>query len=869
MEKLFDWTTSVLFDLPFRTLSPSARVRHKGLTKAVHIPPQVNFRLKSRIESSLVMLSQVLLSRPFVKQAGIQLHRQAPVRTIMASSRYLTMIKTGPPASFRRDMVCPLFAPAHVDVQHFHQTLPPGVSFSSFGIIPTGPTYLNPSFFRNMSTHAGAAGAPQPETEDSTATSTLGPSNNKKRKKKSSKKSNPTPAAAALNYSSTRKTKSGSSPLPGTMMHQRELETALEKGGERVLRVRDFDEEIPKLPHRVLGMFKNMPRQLMRASSSVFQALYILVTDPPRALTWSKSMLAHIKTEIKHYWLGTKLLYADVTTSTRIMRRVLSGNSLSRRERKQLQRTVVDVLRLVPFSFFIIIPFMELLLPVALKIFPSMLPSTYQDSFQKEENMKKQLQLRLSLAEFLQNTVKDVVEKTRENSTSEETVSTAEEVLDFIERVQSGDTLKSHEILKFASLFNDELMLDNISRPQLVGMCRFMGMQPYGNDNFLRFQLRNKIRQLKSDDQDIIWEGIEVLTKEELQVACGDRGMRNTGLTKAGYRRQLKQWLDLSVNKNVPASLLIMSRALNITASERPEVALAASMSSMDEEVVTEVALEASAALNTESPDMKALKLESIRYQNELIEEEEKDREETKKKVNEVDQKLITESVMMEPELEETPDLAASSTSTVQQQQQQPPPIDTMLEKPARELSLEELSALESLAFRSSVEKERKAFQNMTNLKSEMSVQMLLAAGRIGNQSKENKAAMRMMKKIDSMISRLGSELEDVDRMIGDRLNFLDKDRDGVLSAEELKTAIQNILRDDHSEEQAEYAVSQIDENKDGKVTVAELVNWIEKRTSLVELTGNSSKSSSSSSSSSSSHEEETSSSTSGSSTTK
>ena len=80
-------------------------------------------------------------------------------------------------------------------------------------------------------------------------------------------------------------------------------------------------------------------------------------------------------------------------------------------------------------------------------------------------------------------------------------------------------------------------MLDNISRPQLVGMCRFMGLPPYGNDNFLRFQLRNKIRSLKSDDQQIIWEGLESLTKEELQAASLERGMRSTGLTEAGYRR--------------------------------------------------------------------------------------------------------------------------------------------------------------------------------------------------------------------------------------------------------------------------------------------------------------------------------------------
>ncbi len=47
----------------------------------------------------------------------------------------------------------------------------------------------------------------------------------------------------------------------------------------------------------------------------------------------------------------------------------------------QLKRTTQDLLRLVPFAVFIIVPFMELLLPVALKLFPNMLPSTFEDKF--------------------------------------------------------------------------------------------------------------------------------------------------------------------------------------------------------------------------------------------------------------------------------------------------------------------------------------------------------------------------------------------------------------------------------------------------------------------------------------------------------
>jgi LETM1 and EF-hand domain-containing protein 1 len=67
--------------------------------------------------------------------------------------------------------------------------------------------------------------------------------------------------------------------------------------------------------------------------------------------------------------------------------RILNGKNLSRREYKQLIRTTSDVFRLVPFSVFIIVPFMELLLPVFLKFFPGMLPSTFQTKLDQVNKM--------------------------------------------------------------------------------------------------------------------------------------------------------------------------------------------------------------------------------------------------------------------------------------------------------------------------------------------------------------------------------------------------------------------------------------------------------------------------------------------------
>lgn len=47
----------------------------------------------------------------------------------------------------------------------------------------------------------------------------------------------------------------------------------------------------------------------------------------------------------------------------------------------QLKRTTTDLIRLIPFSVFILVPFMEFLLPIALRLFPNMLPSTFEGEF--------------------------------------------------------------------------------------------------------------------------------------------------------------------------------------------------------------------------------------------------------------------------------------------------------------------------------------------------------------------------------------------------------------------------------------------------------------------------------------------------------
>jgi hypothetical protein len=236
-------------------------------------------------------------------------------------------------------------------------------------------------------------------------------------------------------------------------------------------------------------------------------------------------------------------------------------------------------------------------------------------------------------------------------------------MLEFMEKARNGEMMPPDVIIRFATLFQDDLTLDNMPRMQLINMCKYMSIPPYGADSILRFQLRHKIRTLKEDDQRILWEGINSLTKMELREACQERGMRSTGLSKDAYIKALQQWLDLSVNKNVPISLLVMSRTFFLREEMFARVpsdddgskslsGLVDAISGLDKDVVNEVVLEIATSEERKSdPSVRRIKLEVLESQNERILEEQKERadaakkEATKKKEEELEKEKASELV--------------------------------------------------------------------------------------------------------------------------------------------------------------------------------------------------------------------------------
>ena len=341
-----------------------------------------------------------------------------------------------------------------------------------------------------------------------------------------------------------------------------------------------------------------------------------------------------VKHEAQHYWDGTKLLATEVRISTKLALKMAAGYELSRRENRQLQRTVQDLGRLVPFSVFVIVPFAELLLPVALKVFPNLLPSTYEGQKSKDKKATDLRATRKEVSNFLRNTLKETgLPVSAVNAQKEE-------FTQFFRKVRaSGESPSKADVIKVCKIFKDDLTLDNLSRPQLVGMTKYMNLNAFGTDMMLRYQIRHRMRQIKRDDRAISFEGVDSLSVPELQMAAASRGLRTHGMSPARLRDDLQMWLDLRLKYGIPSTLLVMSNAFmyNTTPSaggggegDDDEIAsqidaLQAVMSAIPEELFHEIELEVH---NAEGAATNKQRLEVLKEQQELIEEENEQSEE-------------------------------------------------------------------------------------------------------------------------------------------------------------------------------------------------------------------------------------------------
>uniref|UniRef100_A0A8C6LXR1 Mitochondrial proton/calcium exchanger protein n=1 Tax=Nothobranchius furzeri TaxID=105023 RepID=A0A8C6LXR1_NOTFU len=527
--------------------------------------------------------------------------------------------------------------------------------------------------------------------------------------------------------------------------------------------------------------------------------------------------------EIKHYYHGFRLLWIDTTIAGRMLWRILNGHPLSRRERRQFLRTCADVFRLLPFLVFIIVPFMEFLLPVALKLFPNMLPSTFETQSKKEERLKKELRVKLEMAKFLQDTIEEIALR---NKAAKGNVT--EEFSTFFQMIRnSGERPSNEQIIKFSKLFEDELTLDNLSRPQLVALCRLLELQSIGTNNFLRFQLIMKLRAIRADDKLIAEEGVESLNVNEVQAACRVRGMRSLGVTEDRLREQLSQWLELHLNQQIPTSLLLLSRAMYLPDTLSPADQLKTTLQTLPEMVTKEAQLKV-AEIELSKVDNKT-KVETMLQEEAAIRQDTKDRE--MERLADAAEKLEAAAVKLsEEELNKTahpetlrdtaPVLEGTKDEEITKEE-----IDLLSDACSKLKEQKKLLTLEKEELEELKDDVQEYNEDLEEIKKEFS--------KTGQEKalEESKASQRLSKRVTRIIGRIDKIILELEK---DKV-ILDGQVDSgatppvgenLISINELISVmrqIQNI-----PEDKLLRITEALDDNKDGKLDIDDVIKVVE-----------------------------------------
>lgn len=423
-----------------------------------------------------------------------------------------------------------------------------------------------------------------------------------------------------------------------------------------------------------------------------------------------------------------------------------------------------------------------------------------------------------------------------------------------MDAIRHGKDVSSSNVSRFAKFFNDELTIDGAARPQLIAMCKYMGISPYGHDMFLRFKLRSRLNAIKKDDMEIVWEGgVDSLTDGEVAKACRDRGIREEASSQ-WMRKQLADWIELSQKREIPSSLLIMSRALLYSRSdEYAEEGLRETLGSMPDDVIMDVK-QAADVRDGSTQERLAETLRQARLieiESERLARKEKDDEEKRKKREELekerekdaeeesmevsgsnepqdekpDETIVDKEVMkkvekIEAELSRvvmgTGAIGSEEKDKDKEGKDEVEVIDEEEALKERDRIRNLLVSLGQLSSDSSVEAER---EDLRHLK----VQLAEAEGIVKGTEGENTTEMRRFK---TLVTKLEREIERVDTKVGLRMKLLDQDNDGVMSLEECKQAM-SVIADDCDDDVIEKTLQRLDADADGNISRADLARLL------------------------------------------
>lgn len=312
--------------------------------------------------------------------------------------------------------------------------------------------------------------------------------------------------------------------------------------------------------------------------------------------------------------------------------------------------------------------------------------------------------------------------------------------------------------------------------------------------------------------------------------------MRALGVTEDRLRDQLKQWLELHLHQEIPTSLLILSRAMYLPDTLSPADQLKSTLQTLPEIVAKEAQVKA-AEVEGEQVDNKA-KLEATLQEEEAIRQEhrEKELQRLSQAAKEAEPEVLAEAAPGGPAAERQPEVPGVILPT-EALRDAAPVLEGLKEE---EITQEEIDLLSDACSKlkeqkKSLTKEKEELellkedvqdysQDLQEIKKELS--------KTGREIyvEESKASKRLTKRVQQMIGQMDGLLAQLEAsQEAGRLGLAAEGSpagETVISVAELISAMKQIRH--IPESKLISLAAALDENRDGKINIDDLVKVIE-----------------------------------------
>lgn len=369
--------------------------------------------------------------------------------------------------------------------------------------------------------------------------------------------------------------------------------------------------------------------------------------------------------------------------------------------------------------------------------------------------------------------------------------SEAKEFSDLYKKARiTGESLTLPELERVCHSLKDSFTVENLDRAQLVSLCKYMDIKAFGTDAFLRFQIRNAVKKMSVDDEEILKEGVDSLYPNELEHACRLRGLFYPGINEILMRGELKSWIELHLIKGIPSVILILARALSPNMKlHRPEEALKETILSLSDAVVNEAELHQREIAGSDSISFKQ-KLEVLEHQQDLIEAE-----------------------------------LAQEAGAGLKDQQRDIKTDVISKEDLKILS----DALNVMTSENPIQQEESQLRELKEDIAEFKTDIGELESLSNSKLKEPKAAGIIGETIDKIIEELEIDLQSLHDRLGARLNLISADEKGQISLDQLNTVFKLIRHSPSESDKLDKIIRTFDTDKDGKVFITDILEMSKK----------------------------------------